>query len=129
MLRKAIAVLACAGLTSAPVVAAADVPTSRPVRFVRAAGEFSTSLNANGTQAVEFACAGVSGPDSAGTTLTECSIWVNGVKYADFPRAAGGNAVVSVGRYDVPLGSVMVCFRASALYVDGSTASSARDCV
>ncbi|MDQ3954057.1 MAG: hypothetical protein M3285_00710, partial [Actinomycetota bacterium] len=62
-------------------------------------------------------------------TLTECSIWVDGVKYADFPRAGSGNVVVSAGRPDVPLGSVNLCFSASALYVDGSTASSPRDCV
>jgi hypothetical protein len=129
MMRRVIAVLACAGLTSVPVAAAADVSSRRPVRFVRAAGEFTTSLNPNGTQAVEYACVGASGPDSAGTTLTECSIWVDGVEYADFPRAGSGNAVVSAGRYDVPLGSVALCFQASALFVDGSTAASARDCV
>ncbi|HEX2296602.1 MAG TPA: hypothetical protein VHN37_15015 [Actinomycetota bacterium] len=129
MLRRVIAVLVCAGLTSVPISAAAGASADRPTRFVRAAGEFTTSLNANGTQAVEFACVGVSGPDSAGTMLTECSIWVDGVEYADFPRAASGNATVSAGRHDVPLGSVKLCYAATALYVDGSTASTPRDCV
>ena len=129
MLRRAFALLACAALTSVPAVAAADVASPRPVRFVRAAGEFTTSLNPNGTQAVEYACAGVSGPDSAGTSVTECSIWVNGVMYADFPRAGSAHAVVSAGRSDVPLGSVTLCFSASALYVDGSTGTSPRECV
>ena len=130
-LRRALALLAVAALFGAgsvlPAAASAD-PVSRPVRFVRATGDYFTSLNPNG-KSVYYTCVGVSGPDSAATIVTECSIYVNGQFQANYPMGASGNAATSTGRHDGPVGVVTLCYQAKAMFTDGSTMTSARDCV
>ncbi len=132
-LRKAFAFVAIVGVFSGAAIVPAGASHPEPTfetrsRFVHAAGDWTFSLNSDGTQAIEYACVGASGVDSAATVLTECSIWVNGRKHADFPLAASGNAVVSAGRYNVPLGVVQLCYQARAYYTDGSTQDSIRLC-
>ncbi|MDQ4025441.1 MAG: hypothetical protein M3217_08125 [Actinomycetota bacterium] len=133
-LRRAIAFLSAVALFGVgnvvPAVATADPvpPIKRPIRSVRATGDYFTSLNPEG-KSVYYTCAGVSGPDSAATVLTECSIWVNGVFQANYPVGASGNVAVSSGRHDGPVGVVMVCYQAKAMFTDGSTMYSDRGCI
>jgi hypothetical protein len=132
--RKAFAFLSVVGVLGAGSVvpaAATDVPTKpevRPLPFVKATGDFYTSLNPTG-RSVYFTCAGASGADSAATLLTECSIWVDGVFQANYPTGTSGNATVSTGRHDGPVGVVTLCFKAKAMFTNGSMMESARGCV
>ncbi len=132
-LRAASAFLAAVGVFSAAGVVpagASDPLTTVKARsrFVHAAGEWTYSLNSDGTQAIEYACVGVSGVDSAATVVTECSIWVNGTMYGDFPAGDPGNVAVSAGRFNVPLGLARLCYQARAYYTDGSYKDSIRGC-
>lgn len=103
-------------------------PVKRPVRTVRATGEFYTQVSQSGL-AINYACAGISVPDAAATLVTECSIWVNGVFQADYPTGASGNVAVSAGQHQGPVGQVTLCYRAKAMFTDGSIIYSARGCV
>jgi hypothetical protein len=111
-----------------PAAATSVPPPPRVLPTVQATGDFYTSLNPTGIS-IYYACAGASAPAAAATVVTECSIYVNGVFRGNFPNGASGNVAVSTGRHDAPSGQVTLCFKAKAMFVDGSTMESSRGCV
>ncbi|HEV2757492.1 MAG TPA: hypothetical protein VG318_17145 [Actinomycetota bacterium] len=126
---SAVAVFGAGGaLPAAATAVPPPQPVFRPLPIVRATGEFVTALNPNGLS-VYFTCAGASAPVAAATIVTECSIYVNGVFQANYPNGASGNVAVSTGRHDGPPGQITLCYKAKAMFTDGSIAESTRGCV
>lgn len=82
------------------------------------------------TRNVAGICEAVSIGDAASTRLTQCALYVNGVRVVNAPRALPGPGVVSaVASQVVPLGaSVSACATGSALWTDGSISPSRGGC-
>lgn len=82
------------------------------------------------TRNVTAACEGVSVGDATTTRLTECALFVNGIRSTNVPRALPGPGVVSATVSQlVPIGSsVYACATASAVWSDSTISANRRTC-
>lgn len=82
------------------------------------------------TRNVVATCEAVAVGDAASTRLTQCGLYVNGVRVLNVPRALPGPTVASAApSQTVPVGaSVSACATGSAVWTDGTISPSRSTC-
>lgn len=126
------ATLTAPAFANAGADANAQIDGSRPLRQVIPAVQL-VQLTRNldfRTRNVAVTCEGVAVGDATTTRLTECSLFVNGIRWTNAPLALPGELVANTTQSQlVPVGAtVQGCATVSAVWTDSTISPSRRSC-